>query len=247
VEQNDLTGEAVAQRVLDALVAAGETLAVAESLTGGLLAASVVSVPGASRAFRGGVVAYATDLKERLLAVDPVALESTGPVDPTVAVQMAMGARWRLDATWALSTTGVAGPDPQPSDPSGAAVGTVYLGIAGPRIGQAVMLRLEGDREQIRAEAARQALLLLGVALGVVDPIDGQAGPGSPVPGMPATDGEQPGERAGEPEVTAGAQADAGGAESGAEAAAPQEEGARPGALSLPQDGAAEPVGGPGR
>lgn len=161
MDENDLTGEAAAQRVLESLAAAGETLAVAESLTGGLLAATVVSVPGASRAFRGGVVAYADELKERLLAVDPAVLERSGAIDETVAVQMAQGARWRLDSTWALSTTGVAGPDPQPSDPSGAEVGTVFVGIAGPRVGRAVRLQLDGDRTAIRSEAVRRALLLL--------------------------------------------------------------------------------------
>jgi nicotinamide-nucleotide amidase len=175
VDDQDLTSPAVAERIVSALVAEGETLSVAESLTGGLLASSIVSVPGASEVFTGGIVAYATDAKVRLLAVDPDALAATGPVDPTVAVQMAMGARFRLDSTWALSTTGVAGPEPQSGDPAGAAVGTVYLGIAGPRIGQAVRLQLVGERNEIRHEAARQALLLLGVALGVVQTLPAEA------------------------------------------------------------------------
>jgi nicotinamide-nucleotide amidase len=199
VDDQDLSSSAVAERIVSALVAGGETLSVAESLTGGLLAASVVSVPGASEVFTGGIVAYATEAKVRLLAVDPDALAANGPVDPTVAVQMAMGARFRLDSTWALSTTGVAGPDPQPGDPTGAAAGTVYLGIAGPRIGQAVRLQLAGDRDQIRHEAARQALLLLGVALGVVqtlpeEPVVGSAeDAGTPEPTAPHEAGNNEG------------------------------------------------------
>lgn len=209
MHEEDLTTAAVAERVVGALAAAGETLAVAESLTGGALSSAVVSVPGASSVYRGGIVAYATELKERLLAVDPAVLEASGPVDATVAVQMAMGVRWRLDAGWALSTTGVAGPDPQPGDPGGAEVGTVYLGIAGPRIAQAVRLQLTGGREEIRAEAARQALLLLGIALGVVeavaDPGDDAPDPGGDAPDTIDLDAGEPpvgplGEEPGEPQ-----------------------------------------------
>src|SRR6185369_8134485 len=114
--------------LLAALAARGETLAVAESLTGGLLAATIVDVPGASAAFRGGFVVYATDLKATLAGVDRDLLASRGPVDPDVAVALAVGARERCGADWGLATTGVAGPDPQ----DGVPVGTVFVGIAGP-------------------------------------------------------------------------------------------------------------------
>src|SRR5690348_8426115 len=102
----------------------GETVAVAESLTGGLLAATIVAVPGASFAFRGGLVVYATDLKASLAGVPLDLLEIRGPVDPDVAIWLAQGARERCRADWGLATTGVAGPEPQ----HGVAVGTVYLG-----------------------------------------------------------------------------------------------------------------------
>src|SRR6266480_3056648 len=99
--------------VLHALVERGETLAVAESLTGGLLAATLVDVPGASKAFRGGLVVYATDLKHRLAGVPESLLAERGPVDPDVALALAAGARHACGADWGLATTGVAGPEPQ--------------------------------------------------------------------------------------------------------------------------------------
>jgi nicotinamide-nucleotide amidase len=112
------------------LVARGETLAVAESLTGGLLAATLVEVPGVSRVLRGGLVVYATDLKTSLAGVPADLLAARGPVDPDVARALAAGARARCGADWGLGTTGVAGPDPQ----DGVPVGTVYVAIAPPGI-----------------------------------------------------------------------------------------------------------------
>src|SRR5688572_16713046 len=116
---------ATAAEVVAALQARGETLAVAESLTGGLLAATLVDVPGASRVFRGGFVAYATELKATLAGVSPELLAEHGPVHPDVAVQLAAGARSRCAADWGLGTTGVAGPDPQ----DGVPVGTVFVAV----------------------------------------------------------------------------------------------------------------------
>jgi PncC family amidohydrolase len=115
-----------AARLVDLMTRRGLTLAVAESLTGGLLAAAITDVPGASRVLRGGVVAYATDLKHLLLGVDGELLAAAGPVDPAVAAAMAAGARERLGADLALATTGVAGPDPQDGHPPG----TVWVGLA---------------------------------------------------------------------------------------------------------------------
>lgn len=147
-------GDPDASALLHALARRGWTIAVAESLTGGLVTAALVSVPGASALVRGGVVAYATDLKHRLLGVDDVLLASRGAVDPEVATQMAAGVRDRVGADVGLSTTGVAGPDPQ----DGLPVGTVYLGIRTPEGSAVVPLLLEGDREQIRARTTREAL-----------------------------------------------------------------------------------------
>ena len=116
--------------VVSALRERGQTVAVAESLTGGLICAALVDVPGASAALRGAVVAYATELKHRLLDVDAGLLARNGPVDPDVAAQMALGVRERLGADWGLATTGVAGPDPQ----DGVLPGRVYLAVAGPLV-----------------------------------------------------------------------------------------------------------------
>jgi nicotinamide-nucleotide amidase len=151
-----------AREVLAALESRGQTLAVAESLTGGLLAATIVDVPGASRAFRGGLVVYATDLKAALAGVPPQLLEARGAVDPDVAAALAGGVRQRCGADWGLSTTGVAGPDPQDGKP----VGTVYLGVAGPDgFGLVSHLELAGDRAAIRRAAVAGALDLLGRAM----------------------------------------------------------------------------------
>lgn len=142
--------------LLQTLVQRGETLAVAESLTGGLLAATIVNVPGASKVFRGGLVVYATDLKHKLAGVDPDLLAAQGPVSSDVALALARGARERCEATWGLATTGVAGPDSQ----DGVPVGTVYIGLAGPA--ETVRhLELTGDRPMIRLSTVAAALDLL--------------------------------------------------------------------------------------
>lgn len=134
-----------------------ETLAVAESLTGGALAAAIVSVPGASDVFRGGLVLYAIDLKHTLGGVPRELLDDRGPVDPEVAEAMAEGARRRCGATWALATTGVAGPDAHGGQPPG----TVWLGVAGPSGAAANRVQLPGDRAAVRAAAVEAALRLL--------------------------------------------------------------------------------------
>ncbi|ANW17753.1 CinA family protein [Streptomyces clavuligerus] len=147
-----------AARVLALLAERGETLAAAESLTGGLLAAELTAVPGASAVFRGSVTAYATDLKRDLLGVDGTLLKTRGAVDAEVARQMAAGVRRALGAGWGMATTGVAGPAPQDGSP----VGTVHVAIAGPSgAGKTAALRLNGSRAEIRKESVRSVLALL--------------------------------------------------------------------------------------
>ncbi|WP_031075754.1 CinA family protein [Streptomyces sp. NRRL S-118] len=151
-----------AERALMLLAERDQTVAVAESLTGGLVAAELTSVPGASRSFRGSVTAYATELKRDLLGVDRALLEDRGAVDPDVALQMAAGVRTRLRAGWGVATTGVAGPEPQDGQP----VGTVFVAVCGPSggplgDGKVVALRLNGDRAEIRRESVRSVLELL--------------------------------------------------------------------------------------
>jgi len=160
----------LAQRIVAELVRRGERLAVAESLTGGLLASTLVGVPGASAVFSGGVVAYATGLKASLLGVDAELLASRGPIDPEVARQMASGVRTRLavdgrPAEFGLATTGAAGPDPQ----DGHAPGTVWVGFADAEGSEAVQLALTGDRSAIRAGAVEGALSLLATRLGLAE------------------------------------------------------------------------------
>ncbi|MGP4003759.1 CinA family protein [Streptomyces sp. 8N706] len=152
-----MTGGGAAD-VLELLVARGETLAVAESLTGGMVAAELTGVPGASRAFRGSVTAYASEVKRGVLGVDAVLLAERGAVDAEVARQMAEGVRRLMGADWGVSTTGVAGPDPQDGQP----VGTVHVAVAGPRGGVGgLRLSLDGDRAGIRSESVQAALRLL--------------------------------------------------------------------------------------
>ena len=143
--------------ILASLESRGQTLAVAESLTGGALAAAIVAVPGASAVFRGAVVAYATDLKVALLDVPADLLERRGPVDPDVAVAMADGVRRRLTATYGVATTGVAGPTAQ----DGIAPGRVYVAVTSPRDTHVRTLNLSGDRDSVRRQAADEALALL--------------------------------------------------------------------------------------
>jgi PncC family amidohydrolase len=142
---------------LDLLVRSGATLATAESLTGGRLAAAVTAVPGASASYLGGFVTYATSLKESLLGVPHDLVERYGVVSAECARAMAAGCRLATDATYALATTGVAGPDSQ----EGKAVGTVFVGIAGPEGVSAVTMELVGDRHQIQDRACREALSAL--------------------------------------------------------------------------------------
>ncbi|MEU3743491.1 MULTISPECIES: CinA family protein [unclassified Streptomyces] len=172
-----------AAEALRLLQARGETLAVAESLTGGLVAAELTAVPGASRVFRGSVTAYATELKHDVLGVDGTLLAERGAVDADVALQMAAGVRKVMGADWGIATTGVAGPDPQ----DGQAVGTVFVAVDGPVYelsgtdsalsgalstvggvdsalrseGKVAALRLNGGRSDIRMESVRSVLTLL--------------------------------------------------------------------------------------
>ena len=147
----------MAARVLDALTARGETLATAESLTGGLLAARLTDVPGASRSFVGGVVSYATRVKVAVLGVPDALVAQHGVVSEECALAMAHGVRDRLGATWGLATTGVAGPDPQ----EGRAVGTVWVAVAGPAGATARLLDLAGDRAAVRQATCVAVLELL--------------------------------------------------------------------------------------
>jgi len=157
-----MTSGSAAMDVVDALRGTGQTVATAESLTGGLLCATIVDVPGASDILRGGVVAYTAQAKCDVLGVDSDLVERVGTVDPEVAAAMAEGAVRVLGATWGLATTGVAGPLPS----EGKEVGTVHVAVAGPGGVETRDLSLRGDRPQIRDQAVDAALSLLVGRLG---------------------------------------------------------------------------------
>lgn len=155
----DVSLAEIAARVHAQLRERNQTVAVAESLTGGLVAAALTDTPGASATFRGGLTVYATDLKASLAGVSQDLLERKGAVDPEVAIELARGVRSRLGASWGVGVTGVAGPDPQ----DGRSVGTVFVGVAGPReAGETVCeLNLSGDRNTIRHQTVEHVVTLL--------------------------------------------------------------------------------------
>jgi nicotinamide-nucleotide amidase len=155
-------GQTLDRTVHEQLAASGATVAVAESLTGGLLGAALTDMAGSSKTFRGGVTAYATDLKAELLGVDTALLDRVGAVHPSVAGQMAAGVRARLSATYGVATTGVAGPQPQDGRPAG----MVHVAIAGPQAVQVASPTLVGDRESIRRLTVVHALDLLRRVVG---------------------------------------------------------------------------------
>ncbi|MDE2409656.1 MAG: CinA family protein [Actinomycetales bacterium] len=155
-----------AEHALALLGAAGIKLAVAESLTGGLLASTIVDVPGASKVFLGGVVAYATEAKGELLWVRTETLSDYGAVSAETAAAMAKGVRknfeavaFGLDATklWTLATTGVAGPDEQEGKP----VGRVYVALCTGSETVTRQMTFSGDRAAIREAAVEAALDLV--------------------------------------------------------------------------------------
>ncbi|MEO3872329.1 nicotinamide-nucleotide amidohydrolase family protein [Nonomuraea sp. B12E4] len=148
--------------VLAMLVDRSATVAVAESLTGGMIGAAITAVSGSSKAFRGGVISYATDLKRELLGVPGELLRREGAVHPEVAAAMAAGVARLCGATYGLAVTGVAGPEPQDGKP----VGLVYTAVCGPE-GRvwARELSLGGSRERIRVETVDEAVDLLSRVL----------------------------------------------------------------------------------
>ena len=164
----------LAAMVLQKLRGRAETVATAESVTGGLLGGLLTEVPGASDSYVGGVISYATRLKATLAGVDPVTLRTVGPVAGQTAAEMASGVCRRCAADWGVATTGVAGPDPQ----DGHLVGEVYVAVAHPASGliRVEPLSLTGDRATIRSATAAHAVWLLADALGMAV----ESGPGTP-------------------------------------------------------------------
>lgn len=152
----------LAEAVLSTARKRGATVATAESLTGGLIAATLTSVPGSSDVVEGGVVSYTFDVKERLLGVSAARLAEAGAVDEQVALQMACGAAEQTGASLAVAVTGIAGPGgAEPGKP----VGTVCFGLAGEGFSSTARRAFDGDREAVRRQTVAFALELLLFAL----------------------------------------------------------------------------------
>ena len=139
--------------ILETLVARGESISVAESLTGGGLAQALTSLPGSSQIFRGSVTAYQPEIKNSVLNVPLELISEMGVVSEEVAIEMAEGAKSKFATTWAISTTGVAGP----GDYQGVREGTVWIAICGP-INQTLHLTLDSGRDGVRQGAISSAI-----------------------------------------------------------------------------------------
>ena len=142
-----------AQSIIENLTSRGLTLAVAESLTGGGLGFALTQVPGASAVFLGGIISYTTEVKVRELGVGQSIIDQYKVVSEEVAIEMAEGAKKKFATTWAISTTGVAGP----GDYQGVREGTVWIAIRGP-INQILTLTLDGGRDGERQGAISSAI-----------------------------------------------------------------------------------------
>ena len=157
-EEDCMAGQSLETLAREAIELAGKhslTLGTAESCTGGMVAAALTSVPGASEVYKGSVVSYANEVKVGLLGVDGNTLADKGAVSEEVALQMAVGARWALGVDFALSTTGIAGPG---GGSESKPVGTVWIAVAGHGGEHTSLCHFAGNRDQIREAAARVAL-----------------------------------------------------------------------------------------
>ncbi len=144
------------------LVSRGQTLALAESCTGGKISARIVETSGVSSFYLGSVVSYANSLKEDVLGVSPALLRTVGAVSQPVALEMARGVKSLTGATWTLSVTGIAGPSGGTQDKP---VGTVWFGVIGPGVERAQRKLFTGDRSQIQEAAVNYAIELINTTL----------------------------------------------------------------------------------
>lgn len=150
-----MTIEELAEATLSFLRRRGQTLATAESLTGGGVGMLLTTVPGSSENYRGGVISYTDEVKHRVLGVPSGILETDGAVSAGTAAAMAEGVKTVCGADWAISTTGLAGPG---GDGSGKPVGLVYTAVSGPEGTESFVHRFSGGREDVRGKACRAAL-----------------------------------------------------------------------------------------
>ena len=142
-----------ASSIIQALKARGETVSVAESLTGGGLGHALTQIPGASEVFIGGIISYTSNIKVNFLGVKQSTIDTHTVVSEEVALEMARGAIEKLGSTWAIATTGIAGP----GDYMGIREGTVWIAICGP-ICQTLHLTLDSGRDGVRQGAISSAM-----------------------------------------------------------------------------------------
>jgi len=142
-----------AQSIVEKLISAGQTVSVAESLTGGGLGFALTQIPGSSEVFLGGVISYTSEVKIKELGVTSETLERFTVVSEEVAIEMAEGARKKFGTTWAIATTGIAGP----GDYKGIREGTVWIAIRGP-VNETLLLTLDSGRDGVRQGAISSAI-----------------------------------------------------------------------------------------
>ena len=144
----------LSKTIVKTLTLRGETISTAESITGGLISGAITGVPGSSEVFLGGVISYSNQMKKDELGITAADIKKVGVVSEAIAVAMALAIQKRTKSTWAISSTGVAGPGPVDGIPAG----TVWIAIAGPKIAQGIELSIAGKREIVRLGAVESAL-----------------------------------------------------------------------------------------
>ena len=144
----------LSKTIVKTLTLRGETISTAESITGGLIGGAITGAPGSSEVFLGGVISYSNQMKKDELGITAADIKKVGVVSEAIAVAMALAIQKRTKSTWAISSTGVAGPGPIDGIPAG----TVWIAIAGPKIAQGIELSISGKREIVRLGAVESAL-----------------------------------------------------------------------------------------
>ncbi|CAB5241195.1 MAG: nicotinamide-nucleotide amidohydrolase family protein [Actinobacteria bacterium] len=144
---------ALATEIIETLRQRNETLSTAESLTAGAVSSALVTIAGASDVFVGGITAYRDEIKISHLDIDPALIAKHSSISEQCAIEMAKGAMKSFGTTWAISTTGVAGPNPLDGHP----VGAVWVAIEGP-VSQTIELALSGERESVRNATTASAI-----------------------------------------------------------------------------------------
>ena len=148
-----MPAQSQAQSVVEKLISAGQTVSVAESLTGGGLGFALTQIPGSSQVFLGGIISYTSDVKITELGVTSETIDRFNVVSEEVAIEMAEGARKKFGTTWAIATTGIAGP----GDYKGIREGTVWIAIRGP-VNETLLLTLDSGRDGVRQGAISSAI-----------------------------------------------------------------------------------------